>query len=471
MTTNTYVMQHTDGTTWFEIEPGTVNNTTNLELPGYGYSGTNSWSQLLDQNFLKLLENFSNETAPNKPTPGQLWFNSDNQNLNVFTANGWKILSGTYVQATVPNSTNIADLWFDTNVNRLAYFNGTTWVYITDNGVPNASNIRVDTTNLQGTAFETCTTLQDFIDVITNFNVAGAVLATNSIGKMNILPIKGDISVSSSAATRDQFIITQNAIYLNLTTSSNSSPSLIDPTLATYFIFSTSTSSSAVQLLAPDEMTRPVTLYNRTANTVNIINTATSSTIFNIPAYCFITFYYDYDINQWIDLDSNIIYSAVPSNVVSVYKNCPASGTVENLTGTVDTLLISNNNTNSINITIRAVYRNGINVSSYTVYTGALAAGATYSCLPFGSEISFSITATGAFSLLYNGTINYGLKFLIANGTPISLNAYKEFISCVGSTYSVAIDGNTLQKPLSFVIPTETTLITASNALVCVVAS
>lgn len=45
----------------FVVSDGTVNNQTDLRLVGKGYSG---YGEVIAENFLHLLENFSNTTAP-----------------------------------------------------------------------------------------------------------------------------------------------------------------------------------------------------------------------------------------------------------------------------------------------------------------------------------------------------------------------------------------------------------------------
>ena len=66
----------------YTVQDNIVNTETDLSLIGKGYAG---YGELIAENFLHLLENFSNSTAPAKPLQGQLWYDSDNNRLKVYT--------------------------------------------------------------------------------------------------------------------------------------------------------------------------------------------------------------------------------------------------------------------------------------------------------------------------------------------------------------------------------------------------
>ncbi len=68
-----YILKKTNGTTLTTVQDASVDNSTSLTFVGRNYSG---YGQPIEENFVKLLENFANTTAPAKPIQGQLWFNS-----------------------------------------------------------------------------------------------------------------------------------------------------------------------------------------------------------------------------------------------------------------------------------------------------------------------------------------------------------------------------------------------------------
>jgi hypothetical protein len=72
-----YILNKTNGNVLTIVQDGDVDNTTSLLFVGKNFSG---YGEIINENTLKLLENFSNSTPPSKPIQGQLWF--DNNRLN-----------------------------------------------------------------------------------------------------------------------------------------------------------------------------------------------------------------------------------------------------------------------------------------------------------------------------------------------------------------------------------------------------
>ena len=65
-----YTINKTDGTKLVALRDGTVDiATTDLALFGKGYAG---FGERLNENFVKVLENFANTTAPANKIKGQL---------------------------------------------------------------------------------------------------------------------------------------------------------------------------------------------------------------------------------------------------------------------------------------------------------------------------------------------------------------------------------------------------------------
>ena len=62
----------------YTVQDGVVNTQTDLSFVGKGYAG---YGELIAVNFLHLLENFANTTAPTKPIQGQLWYDSSAENV------------------------------------------------------------------------------------------------------------------------------------------------------------------------------------------------------------------------------------------------------------------------------------------------------------------------------------------------------------------------------------------------------
>jgi hypothetical protein len=121
-----FTISKTDGQTLVVIPDGTADTThSSLTLFGKNYAG---YGPILDMNFVKLLENFSFNTAPQNPLEGQLWWDSSNKVLQVRQTNNWKIISGPTVSPSPPASLNkVGDLWYDSDNYQLKVNTGSAW--------------------------------------------------------------------------------------------------------------------------------------------------------------------------------------------------------------------------------------------------------------------------------------------------------------------------------------------------------
>lgn len=81
-----YVIIKTNGTVLTTIPDGTINSTsTSIDLPGRLYPG---YGQVVDTNFVHILENFASPVPPENPLQGQLWFNTFDNTLCVCPQDG-----------------------------------------------------------------------------------------------------------------------------------------------------------------------------------------------------------------------------------------------------------------------------------------------------------------------------------------------------------------------------------------------
>jgi len=113
------------------IEDNTVNNQTSVNFPG---KNTTSYGTVISENFLQLLENFANSTAPLRPIEGQLWFDNAagvNQ-LKVYDGANWVASGGLKKAINQPSASESisGDLWVDTNAQQLYLFTGSGWILI-----------------------------------------------------------------------------------------------------------------------------------------------------------------------------------------------------------------------------------------------------------------------------------------------------------------------------------------------------
>lgn len=120
-----YVITKTNGQTLAVIEDAEVDiNATSLALIGKNYAG---YGLVLDQNFVKLLENFSSSSQPDNSIQGQLWFDSSaaNKKLNVcYDGINYKSIANLTVKNTSPGGSTTGDLWWDTVSGQLKAYDG-----------------------------------------------------------------------------------------------------------------------------------------------------------------------------------------------------------------------------------------------------------------------------------------------------------------------------------------------------------
>lgn len=126
----TYTVTTTSGTTVATVADNTVNRTaTSLTLIGKNYPG---YGIFLNENYVRLLENFSNIISPTNPLSGQLWWDSSSKTLNVWDGVSWRPVSSVQATDTDINidTRQVGDLWWDLNVKQLKAWDGEVWVII-----------------------------------------------------------------------------------------------------------------------------------------------------------------------------------------------------------------------------------------------------------------------------------------------------------------------------------------------------
>lgn len=122
-----YIITLTDGTTYATIADGTINQSGSMTLVGKNYAG---YGDFLNENFIHLLENSSNNTAPSAPLTGQLWWDKANGLLKVYNGTTFKTISAATSSASAPTSNVTGDLWYDTVNQQLKVWSGASFVVV-----------------------------------------------------------------------------------------------------------------------------------------------------------------------------------------------------------------------------------------------------------------------------------------------------------------------------------------------------
>jgi len=123
-----YKINNTFGTLLVTLADGTIDTaTTDITLIGKGYAG---FGERLNENLIKMLENFNNTTAPSNKQQGQIWFDQTNKQINVYTGAKWKPIGSPTNSAIAPTNSVQGDLWFDTTNTQLYVHTGSAWTLI-----------------------------------------------------------------------------------------------------------------------------------------------------------------------------------------------------------------------------------------------------------------------------------------------------------------------------------------------------
>jgi len=126
-----YIVNFTDSQNKLPITvfDNTSNTDTSLTFPGRNVTG---YGQLIAENFLALLENFAKETEPVNPIEGQLWYDTADGVLKLWDNVNWKAASNIQKGPVEPavEQSKVGELWVDTTNQQLYVFSGSRWILV-----------------------------------------------------------------------------------------------------------------------------------------------------------------------------------------------------------------------------------------------------------------------------------------------------------------------------------------------------
>ena len=164
-----YEINNTFGTKIVSLADGTIDTTTtDLSLFGKGYAG---FGEKLNENLIKLLENFNNTSAPANKITGQLWYDQTNKQINVYTGTKWKTAGGPTNSATSPTNAVQGDLWFDTANTQLYVHTGSAWTLVGPTSVAGSGVTQVVSETLE----DNTGVNRDILKLVANDAVVGVV--------------------------------------------------------------------------------------------------------------------------------------------------------------------------------------------------------------------------------------------------------------------------------------------------------
>ena len=128
-----YLINRTNGSKITTVQDGTIDTSSlDITLVGKNFTG---YGEVFNENFVKMLENFSSNLRPVKPLSGQLWYDSGTRTLKLYTGIGtqpWKSLGLLETSTSKPVGNNAGDLWFNPTEGRLYAYSGvgSNWVMV-----------------------------------------------------------------------------------------------------------------------------------------------------------------------------------------------------------------------------------------------------------------------------------------------------------------------------------------------------
>ena len=179
-----YQIDRFNGTFLVSVDDQTLNSTaTDLRFVGRNYSG---YGEVENENFLHLLENFANSSAPPRAISGQTWFDTTTKKLKIYDGSKFKVTTGAEASATAPAGLAVGDFWWDNQNEQIKVWNGTEFILVG----PEKSPIYGDTSTAPAVVKDSVGTDQQII----KFQVGGETIAIVSRSTFNLSSVINPIA-------------------------------------------------------------------------------------------------------------------------------------------------------------------------------------------------------------------------------------------------------------------------------------
>ena len=125
-----YTINKTNSEILLTLLDGTTDSAGGLTFIGKNYI---SYGEVQNENFVRLLENFSDSVSPIEPLKGQLWYDASTTPgiLKVYDGVRFKSVTGKVASGVAPSAGLVTgDAWWDTTNDQYKVYSGTDWVVV-----------------------------------------------------------------------------------------------------------------------------------------------------------------------------------------------------------------------------------------------------------------------------------------------------------------------------------------------------
>ncbi|NDG33114.1 hypothetical protein EB118_23985, partial [bacterium] len=141
-----YNINRYNGTLATVVEDGTVDNTLDIKLIGRNYAG---YGEVQNENMVHMLENFASPSEPPRRITGQVWYDSGNKKLKFFDGTKFKTNSTAEISITQPSGLSQGDFWFNSETNQLYVWTGSSFILVGPQAVENAGTTELKSVSVE----------------------------------------------------------------------------------------------------------------------------------------------------------------------------------------------------------------------------------------------------------------------------------------------------------------------------------
>jgi microcystin-dependent protein len=202
------------------VEDNSINTETSLSLLGRNLQ---DFGAVLNEDLLHLLENFANNTSPSNPVEGQLWYDTTTgvDQLKIYDGAQWVSAGGLKKATSEPeaSASTVGDLWVDTANSQVYVYTGSGYVLVGPDYSEGASTgakfeQRINSNNIsENVIVDTVNNVPVAITAQTEFNLKRAetgFAAAASIKKG--INLASDAKLYGTATSAETLVVNNNNI-------------------------------------------------------------------------------------------------------------------------------------------------------------------------------------------------------------------------------------------------------------------